>query len=298
MSFILGIIYAFIGQSTINFGFILQKKGVKVLHQQLQEIPTTKRLFSNPIWVIGLVITASGGIFNFLALSEISVLIVQAFLAVGIALIPIFAWFLLNEKVTSKDLLGLTFSIVGVIILVVSLFSVTMLNITIDTFSTRIFQLESFVYHAVLFSFLVFMFGFFFKRKYRLGLFFGVLSGVCAGYAQVLTRPLAVNTLNDLFTTIKNPLSWLLGIMIIVLQVASIIIMQDGFKKGNATEVTLSYNVLALLVPVTASILLLKEWVFMDLIPIVIAIIGIFIMLSGIFILSESSSIQELYKEE
>ncbi len=292
MSLLIGMILAFLGQTTINLGFVLQKKGVKDLQVLLNlKKPSNKVLLSSKTWLLGLFITVFGGLFNFLALSEVSVLIVQAFLGIGIALVPIFSYWLLKESITRRDLLGLGAVIIGIIILVVALQSVRMMMMNISIFKERMLGMNSLLYHLALIGFLIAAWLGLTVKARKLGVLFGILSGMAAGYAQVMTRPLAVNTLDDITLTLTDPLAWLLGLSVVTLQAASIIIMQSGFKRGNAAEVVISYNGLALLVPVTASLWLLEEWIFDSSSYLIISLFGIFLIIIGILLVGERGAI-------
>ena len=130
--------------------------------------------------------------------------------------LPFFAWIILGEVVTRKELGFIFITIVGIMILLITVMTMTSQVINQAFFLDNLFHPVSIIYHVSLLFIGIIFFSYFSYRKKSLGVFYGVLSGMLAGYAQLIARPLTVMLFSDFLSALFNPLIWLMAIVTVL----------------------------------------------------------------------------------
>ncbi|MCP4576171.1 MAG: EamA family transporter [Deltaproteobacteria bacterium] len=129
---------AMVGAVCMNFGFILQKKGVHYLPKlQLKgfKLRSVGSFFTSKMWVMGLVCTVVGWGLYLIALSKGPVSIIQPSFAFGLVVLAVIAFFYLKEHIKGKDVAGIMMIVFGIILLGLS---------TEGGSQTKIFEINTF----------------------------------------------------------------------------------------------------------------------------------------------------------
>ncbi len=292
----IGMLLAFLGQAFVNLGLVLQKHGAT----RLPAIETTtmranvKGFLTSGTWSLGIIVTGIGGLLNFMALSFAPLLVVQSFLAIGLALIPFFSKVLLKEELEMEEVFMILVTVSGIVLLFYSLLDARLIIVDEQLLFQRLFTVDSLAFHGILLLSIIIALASLSVGKSNSGVFWGFFAGCSAGYAQILTRPFAVFFFRDLLTSLTSALFWGLLSIIAMLQVVSIVVLQLGFQKSRTSKVAVPYNVLAFLVPFFGSIFLLQEWKFTTMYQPIGISMGVILTLIGVSRLAQRASVVPL----
>ncbi|MHA1910225.1 MAG: DMT family transporter [Candidatus Kariarchaeaceae archaeon] len=292
---LIGMVLALIGYTVINLGLVLEKKGLdsqsKILETSFSS--NVSNFLSNKTWLLGFLGTVVGTLVSYVALVFAPITVIQVFLGVGLCFLALFSFFLLNEKLSKFELLGIGIIVVGV----------ALLSSIANTFETAENDLEALkslinseesIFFVTLLTFAQIFLWFTGKKKRNVitGINFGLISGVSAGLAQLYMKGI-IGGLNDY---LKSPseltyLMWLL--LMVVFLTISFLTLQMGFQYAAATHVAPLFNISALIIPVIGGGVIYKEWSTLSTNETIIAITSLCIVSIGVFLLSVMSNLKE-----
>jgi uncharacterized membrane protein len=246
---------AFVGYSLLNIAQAIQKMGLSALD-------TSKRRGWS-IWAGGTLLTSVAGVVILLAVSIGRVSVVGAMAGSGLATLAIFSHFALGEHVGARETVG-----VAVILAAAALIGL----FGIETAPTHIGVVALFVLFgsfAALFALLTVAFR---RRPHVLGAVLGGYGGAMGGFIppfqKVSTSAVgresaffdasaigATGFMETVVSVVANPFAvvWLL------LGLVSMVILQFGFRKGDAIRVVPAFSAMSIATPVIVGLVSFGE---------------------------------------
>lgn len=217
------ILIAITGSCVLNLGFFLQKQEASQLPSffPLRPIYFFQNLLSRKIWILGTFCTCIGWILNFFAIAIAPITIIAPFQNVGIIFLAFLAVIFLNESFHSLELIGLGFTLFG--LLCISFESNTMI------YTNNFYDGNcTFIYLSFI---MIFVFIMVIGQKIwfpdKLGVLLGLVSGISAGIGSIFTKLLTI----ELGFSIEAGL--FMGILILC-QIISFFTLQTGFQRERA----------------------------------------------------------------
>jgi len=295
INLLIGMILALIGYTVINLGLVLEKKGLdsqsKILETSFSS--NVRNFLNNKTWLFGLLGTVVGTLVSYVALIFAPITVIQVFLGVGLSFLALFSFFLLNEKLSRFELLGIVIVIIGVALLSIIAEAFKTAENDLENLKSLINSKESILFVVIL-SVVQIILWFTGKKKRNAitGISFGLISGVSAGLAQLYMKGI----MGGLKDYLKTPseltfLIWLL--LMVVFLTISFITLQMGFQYAAATHVAPLFNISALIIPVVGGGVIYKEWSTLSTNETIIAITSLLIVSFGVFLLSVMSNLKE-----
>jgi drug/metabolite transporter (DMT)-like permease len=273
---LISLLLAFCGYSLLNIGQACQKIGL--------EDRKHHRLRGWSLWIGATAATFVSVLVVYAAISLGSVSLVGAMSGSGLASLTLFSRFVMKEKITNKEYLGLAFIIIA--------------SVFIGTFSTS--AAEAGIHYTTLYLFFAAIVGFYCIsgivtwRKQLLGMVLGGFSGSLAGFSSIFQKVTTTESgsiffhpegvVQGFFQAIANPLT----LVWILLSLISMIVLQFSYKYGRAIRIIPSFTVNFILMPVIGGLIVFSEALH------ILQWFGIAIMVSGSLLVT----IQKQQKKE
>ncbi|MHA1377563.1 MAG: DMT family transporter [Candidatus Helarchaeota archaeon] len=292
--YLLGIFLAILAALVFSVGAILQKKGVENMAEIKFEniFDSVKVLFSNKIWVIGLILAIGGGVPYALAINYAGVALSQPLMGIGMLFVALFAVLYLGETLRMTEKIGITTLIIAPIFLSLGEVTNTAVSITDPSFHFRFI-----VFYVLCFTGIGLSFLFYWKSDkfvsenmaLNSGIFFGAgaLSAQLAilAISPFLSGPLSYSW-NPFFIEFRPQSDWFIGAfgLIILLLGNSVgtFVVQIAFQKGKAAIVVPIQSTGNLLLPVVGGVLIFNQTIG----NMIFFSIGIGLMLFGTVLLA------------
>lgn len=263
---IIGVILSIIASIMLNLGTILQKKGLELLPElnskTIKELKITlKRFINNRDWLSGAIIGGLGVIPYFLAVSMAGLMIVQPIAMVGLLVFVIFANKLFKEKINKIEIIAISLLLTTPILIILS--NVSNLNFNLQEIIVP-FTLFIIFISLIIISLLSL------SKKYKF--VFIIASGIMTSLTSIFTFMLLI--MMKEFMTIMHGSSilfvfnlplWFIGLFLLILVGIAIsnifnwIMCQTCYQKYKATQVVPILNILAMIIPIIASVLIFKQ---------------------------------------
>ncbi|MCG3218642.1 MAG: hypothetical protein KAR35_06530 [Candidatus Heimdallarchaeota archaeon] len=295
INLLIGMVLALIGYTVINLGLVLEKKGLdsqsKILETSFSS--NVRNFLNNKTWLLGLLGTVVGTLVSYVALVFAPITVIQVFLGVGLSFLALFSFFLLNEKLSRFELLGIVIVIIGVALLSIIAEAFKTAENDLENLKSLINSKESILFVVIL-SVVQIILWFTGKKKRNAitGISFGLISGVSAGLAQLYMKGI-MGGLKDYLKT-PSELTFLIWLFLMaVFLTISFITLQMGFQYAAATHVAPLFNISALIIPVVGGGVIYKEWSTLSTNETIIAITSLLIVSFGVFLLSVMSNLKE-----
>jgi hypothetical protein len=272
----------------LNYAIYLQKKAVVSLPEVKAKLSwtTVKAFITNGPWLLAQVVNITGFVLYSVALALAPVSVIEPIIASGVVLLAYLAIKNLGEVPRRIDFLAMGASVLGVILLGVSLAE----GLPKDVLRH---PTEIWVIAAVLLSLAVIIPVLMRKgsgNTQAAGL--GISVGIFFGMAAVFQRLLMINLGHD----------WLLvGVFIvacIVTYLPAFIILQAALQKGMAMIVAPIYNGLMEFVPIVLGMMVLNEGFPQNTVLRVFRVLAFVLILTGTVILSQRAEGAELPSPE
>lgn len=239
-----------------NYAMYLQKREVVGLPEVKFELSwdTIKAFITNRGWIISMVVVLLGSGLYAVALGIAPVSIVQPIMASGVALLAYLAIKNLGEHPRKQDLVAIGLSILGVVLIAVSLIGTSTKTVTHNATVLWVFTAVAVALAIVI--------PLFFRKKSpgqfgaALGITVGILYGTSAVFAKLLLTDWANrwphHGVASLFQSVF-PLAWALTL------VPAFIVLQAALQKGMAIVVVPIVAGLNQLVPIMLGMFALNE---------------------------------------
>lgn len=255
MSTVLAVVSALVASALINYSMYLQKKAVDVLPAVKLEISWAvfKAFVTNVPWLIAVGVALLGGGLYAIALAIAPVSIVQPILGSGVALLAVLAIRNLGEKPRKIDLLAIGMSILGVVLIGVSLLEGIPENVGHDAGVLWLFT-GVVAFLALVFPLLMRGGG----NRQAAGL--GISVGLLFGLAAIFARLLLVDWGNR--WTASGPAVLFASVFLIAWAATLLpgfITMQAALQRGMAVVVVPIVAGLSQLVPILGGMVALNE---------------------------------------
>ena len=256
MKTVVAVAFAVVASLLINYALYLQKKAVEELPRVKLEISWTvfKAFVTNVPWITSMVISLVGGAFYSVAILLAPISIVQPIVASGVALLAYLAIKNLGEKPRRIDLYAIGVTILGVILIGVSLAEGIPPETEHDPVVLWIFA-GAVVFLAVVVPLLMRRGGGN-RLAAGLGISVGLLFGVAAMFARVLlldwSNQFSARGVTVVFSSVFV-LAWALTL------IPAFIMLQAALQRGMAVVVVPLVAGLSQLVPILGGMIALNE---------------------------------------
>jgi drug/metabolite transporter (DMT)-like permease len=243
-----GILIAIASALLFNHAVYRMKISVEVLPriEMSSSWGVVKTFITNWPWLSAQIENIAGFILYAVALSIIPVSIVEPITAAGIVLLVYLAIRQLGEKVRPRDYAAIGMTVLGVILISLSLER----GVSEATPNYHLFWIIAAVILGVAIAAPLLMGK---KSTSVLAVALAVSGGLLDGIAGVFTRLVMINWGNDWKSTL------VLLIVCVLAYVAAFIILQAGLQRGKAIVVAPVYNGIMELVPIVVGIVALNE---------------------------------------
>lgn len=259
------ILIAFTGYSLLNFSQAIQKIGLS--YDKEHYIKKWLIWFSGTLGTL----IAIGIVMIALAFGKVSV--VSSMAGCGLIILAIFSYFVLKEKISLKNILG-------IILIVFGSGLVGLLNNQSDNKEMNFLPIIIYPFAFFLIYLILWLIG---RKSKFSGFITGGCSGMFAGLGVIFQKALLIhgNILSNFI--LQNPYLYLwLGLTVI-----SFFILQYSYHLGTNIQIIPSYNVNLIIVPVIGGAIIFKENL------IVCQWISILLIIFGVFLLTGKKIIQK-----
>lgn len=284
MKTVIALLVAVAGSVLINLAIYLQKKAVLDLPEVKAKLSWTlvKAFITNRPWLIAQVANVSGFALYMVALALAPVSIVEPIIASGVIIPALLAMRNLGEKPRTLDFVGMGLSILGVILIALSLLEGLPEDILIHPYEVWVFAVIIFGL-AILVPWL--MRGGSDNRK-AAGL--GISVGLLFGIAAVFTRLLLM------YWGHSWPLFIIFTAACIAGYLPAFILLQAALQKGMATVVAPIYNGIMEFVPIVMGMIVLNEKFPRSPVLITLRILAFISIITGTVLLSARAEGEEV----
>ena len=278
MKTVLSVAIAITAALLLNYAIYLQKKAVQTLPQVKMRLSwgVIKAFITNKEWLLAQIANVGGFAIYVVALSLAPVSIVEPIIASGVVLLVYLAIKNLGEKPRRIDLYAMGMSVLGVILIGVSLAEGLPEDVLRHPIEIWIFTGAT-VILAVIIPLVLMRSGS--KSSEAAGL--GISVGLLFGMAAVLTRLLMLNWGHD----------WVMfGVFAaacIALYLPAFVILQAALQRGMAVVVAPIYNGLMEFVPIVVGMIALNERFPKSPVLSVVRVVAFVLILVGTVILSQ-----------
>ncbi|MHA2408298.1 MAG: hypothetical protein ACXACA_07995 [Candidatus Ranarchaeia archaeon] len=260
-------VVAFSVGSAMCFGVggVLQKKGVSRIHRNGEKVSSFRkvmnyglRLFIDPVWFLGGVLSILGWFFYFNALTLGDYLFVRPLLNASLIIGVLGGVLLLNEKVTQVEIGAIGGIAVGAIIL--GFQEPGGRTLTINPFFLNL------TLTLLVIAIILVQFGFWMKTKRTISeIPLSIIAGIIYGLGEIFTNLLAIQSIEiptantNLLTLLLFFFSSMTFFMIFLTEFSGFILKQLAFAVGRASVVMPISSSLSIILPIIAAVTVFGE---------------------------------------
>ncbi len=244
---IASILFAIMGTSAINLGFLLQKSVAYLITFNLESpLESIKSVLKQKRWLLGFLLTVAGWFLFLIAYNGAPVSIIAPLNNVGILVLVGVATFWLKEKLTLFEWLGISTIFLG--ILIISLNSM-FLEIQIETFEKA--NLVNLTLLCIFLMVIVLFFPYYSKWNVS-GIFYSIASGISGGLAAIFTKILTIvlSNINELI---------IFALVFLFFQTLSFLTLQASFQHERAMITVPLFNSFSTVIPILGGIFIFLE---------------------------------------
>jgi drug/metabolite transporter (DMT)-like permease len=288
-NYILAIVMAILAYGMLSFGNALQKKGAT----ELPAIETTtagqnvKNFMKNPKWLVGYMLGNVQIVFYWIALANGPISLVTPMAGAGMIVLVACSSYYLHERISRAMLAGICLTVAGIVLIGASTTGdepqVGYLG-SLDVFVAPI----TIVFFIMLVAGAIITAGIDVAFKYKHA---DILFGLAAGFAQSIGNIAskfftAGFDSSDLVQILGRwPLYFFLGFLLGG-NISAMVTQQVGYQKGKIIVVNPIVNVMAIILPAIAGIVMFGEWNTYTAAIIGVKIVAMTMLLLGVVALS------------
>jgi drug/metabolite transporter (DMT)-like permease len=250
---VLSIIIAFLAYSVVDVGKALQKHGLVIRRN--------RRVVGSAIWVLGTSGTVVSSFLILWAVSIGSVVVVGSMAGTGLVAATLYAVLILHERVRPRDIIAICLVLAGPFLLGA---------ITTQPTAART-AVERLIILAAVMTLLYALALVFTRRSGKARAFvIAAIAGMLSGYVvmfQKLASSEVAGTLTWVSSHLTNPrIEQLVGIFAnpfaviwLVLSVASTVVLQLSYRKGDAVQIIPTFNSVSILTLIVGGLVVFGE---------------------------------------
>jgi drug/metabolite transporter (DMT)-like permease len=211
-------------------------------------------------------------------------------IGVGLILFVILSATLMKERVSKSDIIGIALIVIGLVIIGITTEEESR-TWTYEEMVSTFSETKSIIFLVVTFLIAIGFAGTCILLKYKYAdVLFGLSSGIFASFGAIFSKAFMTALDFGNFRSILIALGllgwWFFFLGLIISNVLSLVQQQLGFQKGRGVILISIFNVLTVLVPTIAGIIMFGEWNHLDPNMITLKIISFGILFAGIVLLS------------
>jgi uncharacterized membrane protein len=258
---IIGIMLGLVAYVLLNIGKGIQKMAIEGL-----KIDKKLKSKNSGVWIFGTILTSIYMFIQWLALIFAPVNVIAPLEGLGLVVLIIFSYFVLNEDITKLEIFGIVLIITGVIL-------VTAFNPNPSIVEASDFTLMNFI---IIFCVIFIIEGVFIivsilKKFTASGLILGTTAGSFMAFQTVSKR----------ITAIPDPyLQIVFSIMTLVFAGLTLTVTQFAFSKSKANRVVPCFTSASISLSILIGVITLKELIL------IIQIVGIIVIIFGVILLT------------
>jgi uncharacterized membrane protein len=258
---LIGILIGLVAYVLLNLGKGIQKMAIEGL-----KVEKKLKSKNSGVWIFGTILTSIYMFVQWIALVFAPVNVIAPLEGLGLIVLIIFSYFVLNEDITKVEILGIVLIVTGVIL-------VTSFNPNPSSVESSDFDLVNFI---ITFSVIFIIEGVFIifssLKKYTAS---GLILGATAGSFM------AFQTVSKRITAIPDPyLTIAFSLMTLIFAGLTLTVTQIAFAKSKANRVVPCFTSASISLSIVIGVITLKELIL------IIQIIGIIIIIFGVILLT------------
>jgi uncharacterized membrane protein len=261
MDIFIGIIIGIIAYVILNLG-----KGIQKMAIEGYKANKTIKSKNSGVWIAGTILTSLYMFIQWIALFFAPVNVVAPLEGVGLIVLILFSYFVLNEDIIFTEIIGIILIVTGVVL--ATAFKQNEVNVQLENFEPLIFI-----------SFLCALFlteGLFIgisriKHDKGAGFILGTTAGTLMAFQTVSKRITAIPNLS---------LTIIFGILTLIFAGFTLLMTQLAFAKSKANRVVPCFTSASISLSILIGVIILQEKINM------IQIIGIVIVIVGVIVLT------------
>lgn len=258
---IIGIVIGLVAYVLLNIGKGLQKMGIEGL-----KVDKKIKSKNSGIWIFGTILTSTYMFVQWIALFFAPINVVAPLEGIGLIILILFSYFVLNEDIKLTEILGIVFIILGVIL-------VTAFNPNPSDVQSSDFDLMSYIIIFIVLllveSILIIISRI--KNNIAAGLILGTTAGTLMAFQTTAKR----------ISAIPDPyLQLAFTFITLVMAGLTLLVTQLAFAKSKANRVVPCFTSASISLSILLGVIVLSESI------IVIQIIGIIIVVMGVICLT------------
>lgn len=286
----LGILFQVVGYSVLNIGAGFQKIGADQAPsiQETKFMDNVKNFLSNKPWMLGYLAIAAGTILTFFALGFGDFSILQPFMAVGIVVQALFCHYYLKEKITRKAIYSMILMIAGVILVGIASRQSTG-QADFPTVINQVLRPYSLVFLISVAGIAILSFSYTRLKNYKnhASIWLSIFTGITSVFSYFLTKMLMAGLFGYGLTVelFGNIVAWVILVLMLITSTISFIMKTVAYQYGRAVLINNLFNAFNISLPVLFGVISLDEWVGVPIDLIFIQILGVVIIMGGIFLM-------------
>jgi drug/metabolite transporter (DMT)-like permease len=278
---VLGILIMLASTSMTNIGTVIQKKAVDRLppFEGRSVLENVANVLKTPLWLIGWAMGVVALVSNMVALGMADISVIQPLIGFGLAVLAIFSYYYLGERLTPMTLAGVGAVIAGVVLIGVTAsegrgFTDTQELLASYTHRTSVISLG---------VFLLMIFGLWALAK-RVGKMAGVLYAVVAAACSVfgLTFSKGLFGIPHLIgwgAALALWPTWLLLVIMLPFSTLAMFLQQMSFQKGRAVVVAPVFAATSVVLPLAMGALVFDEAVaWLTIVAVLFIVVGVVLL--------------------
>ncbi len=257
----IGLIIGIIANISLYLGKGLQKLGLEGFKEE-KTVKTKK----SGIWIFGTILTSIAMFIQWTALLFTPINLIAPLEGIGLIVLLLFSFYVLKEKITSIEIMGVMLIIIGTIL-------VTMFNLNTGILGTSDVNLLFFfllIIPIFIIESIAIIFSHFNEYKFA-GLILGLTAGTC----------MAIETFSKRITAVPDPfLTAIFSFTSLLMAGITFVVTQYGLAKAKANIVIPCFTSASITIAILSGIISLSESI------ILIQIVGIIAIIGGIIFLT------------
>lgn len=261
MEIVIGISIGIIAYVMLNLG-----KGIQKMAIEGYKIDKTIKSKSSGFWIFGTILTSLYMFIQWIALFFAPINMIAPLEGVGLIVLIIFSYFVLDEDITFTEILGIVLIIIGVIL--ATAFKTYGVVVNSGRFEPILFIIilsALFLIEGVLIVFSII------QNDKGAGFILGTTAGTLMAFQTVSKRITAIPNLS---------LTIVFGILTLVFAVFTLLMTQLAFAKSKANRVVPCFTSASISLSILIGVITLQEQI------IIIQIIGIVVVVVGVIVLT------------
>lgn len=260
MEIIFGIVIGIIAYVILNLGKGIQKAAIEGF-----KVDKTIKSKNSGVWIFGTILTSIYMFIQWLALFFAPVNVIAPLEGIGLIVLIVFSYFILNEDITSIEIIGIVLIIAGVIL--ATAFNPNSSNVQSGNFELLVFIIlvcSVFGIEGILIIISKV------KNDKAAGFILGTTAGTLMAFQTVSKR---ITAIPDIFLTI------IFGILTMVFALLTLLITQLAFAKSKANRVVPCFTSASISLSILIGVFTLQEVIiFIQMIGIAIVVVGVIIL--------------------